>query len=559
MGTISLGKVALTWRGEYDAALTYARQDVVHFDGTAFICLIDDTNDVEPSTGVPFWQVFAAGVPTTNLAPAGTLYYVDAGGELAPLTADAADAGKLLVFGDDGLPSWQVSSNRPALRVKRLEKTPSRMSHHRVIMENGDVRAWGLGSSYQLGQGDTTTTRQIPATVALPPGAPDIVETFSDSSNNSWAIDSEGDLWGWGVNRNGSLGLGDTTFRGVPVCLTKFDDSQNSLFGKKAVKVAIKNTPNTTSNSTLVLCDDGTVHAAGANSDSQLGDGTTTARSFFSQLAIVSDIIDIQGSDERLTAYFALKSNGEVFSWGRGAQNVLGHGSTANTTIPTKIMALDNINIVKMSVGSVHAGYIDDENNLYMVGTNTTYGNLGLGDLTNRLVPEFVSPDVAEVYARGNGVNTRTFIIKTDGTLQAAGSGSEFASGINDTAAHSSNFINCLKTLDGGATTLVMDNIVEIQQQSNTVVARDADGILWGVGYSGTGALGYGGIAATTAFFREVLLHRHNVDSYAVQGNATTVALHILTEDGQLYISGSSSSNMNTDIANRFVPAPVVF
>ena len=559
MATISLGKVALTWRGVYDVAVTYARQDLVHSNGTAFICLLDNTIGITPAVGAN-WQVFSAGIPSTGLAPAGTLYYIDASGNLAALTATAQDVGKVLVFGDNGLPAWEVSSNRPALRVTALEKGQSRLERHaRAIMENGDVRAWGHGAYYTLGQGINTNNRQYPGTVAFPIGTPPIVDLYSDSLNNSWAIDANGDLWGWGVNRNGSLGLGDTTLRGTPVCVTQFNNASNSLFGKTVTKVGLKDTSSSTANSTLVLCSDGTVHAAGANASSQLGDGTTTVRSFFNQLAIVSDIVDIQGSDENNTAYFALKSNGEVFSWGRGGENVLGHNSTANTTIPTKIAALNNINIVKMSVGSVHAGYIDDAGNLYMVGTNTTYGNLGLGDLVNRLTPVLATTNVADVLCVGNGANTRTFIIKTDGTLHCAGSGSQGASGINNTQANTSNFTACLRSTDGGVTTSPMTGIVEIQQKSNTVVAKDSSNLLWGVGYSGGGALGNGQADTFLSFFRPFLLHRHDIVDYSVAGDSTSVITQILTDDGQLYITGVQSTGFNTDgVTNTFVPTPVI-
>lgn len=559
MATISLGKVALTWRGAYSAGTTYASQDLVHSNGTTFICLLDNTTGITPVAGAR-WQVFSAGIPATGLAPAGTLYYIDAGGNLAPLTATGSDAGKVLTFGDNGLPSWQVSSNRPALRVTKLEKGASRLERHaRAIMQNGDVRAWGAGTYYTLGQGVNANSRQYPSTVAFPIGTPPIVDLYSDSINNTWAIDSTGNLWGWGTNRNGSLGLGDTNLRGTPVCVTQFNNPSNSLFGKTVTKVALKNGPTSVDNSTLVLCSDGTVHAAGGNASNQLGDGTTTARNFFSQLAILSGIVDIQGSDERLTAYFARKSNGEVFSWGRGAENMLGHNSTANTTIPTKIAALNGINIVKMSIGSVHAGFIDNAGNLYMVGTNTTYGNLGLGDLVNRLTPVLAATAVSDVLCEGSTTNTRTFIIKTNGTLHAAGSGSQGATGINNTQANTSNFTACLKSTDGGVTTSALTGIVEVQQKANTVVAKDSSNRLWGVGYSGTGALGNGLADTFLSFFRPFLLHRHDIADYSVAGDSTSVITQILTTDGQLYITGVQSAGFNTDgVTNTFVPTPVI-
>jgi hypothetical protein len=149
MTTISLGRVALTWRGPYDAAALYHAQDIVHHDGSAYIALLDDLTGQTPGVSSG-WQLFAAGVPSSPNAPEGTLVYRDADGLIAPLSATAAEAGHLLTLDAEGRPIWVPPTNRPALRVTALETTFGVTSQHvRVIMENGDLRAWGNGAALQ--------------------------------------------------------------------------------------------------------------------------------------------------------------------------------------------------------------------------------------------------------------------------------------------------------------------------------------------------------------------------------------------------------------------------
>ena len=75
MGTVSLGKIAFTWRGSYDASATYARQDVVGHHGDSFVCLTDATTGVAPHANSPAWDLFAQGtqgVPAPEPAASAT-------------------------------------------------------------------------------------------------------------------------------------------------------------------------------------------------------------------------------------------------------------------------------------------------------------------------------------------------------------------------------------------------------------------------------------------------------------------------------------------------------
>ena len=83
MGTVSLGKIAFSWRGPYAESVSYARQDVVGHQGDSWVCLVDGTLGILPGSDAAVWQLFAQG--SLNVAgTAGDLIYFD-GQQLAAL------------------------------------------------------------------------------------------------------------------------------------------------------------------------------------------------------------------------------------------------------------------------------------------------------------------------------------------------------------------------------------------------------------------------------------------------------------------------------------------
>ena len=84
--------------------------------------------------------------------------------------------------------------------------------HSLAINSSGELFAWGAHSSGQLGLGDTTS-RNVPTQVGT---ATDWVSVVS-GYQHSLAINSSGELFAWGYNEVGQLGLGDNTInRNVP-------------------------------------------------------------------------------------------------------------------------------------------------------------------------------------------------------------------------------------------------------------------------------------------------------------------------------------------------------
>ena len=138
----------------------------------------------------------------------------------------------------------------------------SGQSHSCAILENGQVACWGRNNVGQLG--DNSLTDRTTPTLALLPSSKEAV-MIDVGISHTCAVMSDGSMYCWGLNANGQLADGTTTFQKIPI--------QSVLpQGKSAVLVT------TGEAHTCVLTDDTMIHCIGSNSDGQLGDGTTNSR-----------------------------------------------------------------------------------------------------------------------------------------------------------------------------------------------------------------------------------------------------------------------------------------
>ena len=109
MPSVSLGKIAFSYKQTYDPAAIYARQDVVTLEGDSYVCLIDGSQDRSPLLHPSHWQLFAQG--TAHIASqSGELIYHD-GARLAALAVGSA--GQVLTVNAQGLPMGMQLIGRP--------------------------------------------------------------------------------------------------------------------------------------------------------------------------------------------------------------------------------------------------------------------------------------------------------------------------------------------------------------------------------------------------------------------------------------------------------------
>jgi alpha-tubulin suppressor-like RCC1 family protein len=177
-----------------------------------------------------------------------------------------------------------------------------------ALMKGGTVMAWGDNSEGQLGDGSTTSS-DVPVQVS----GLSLVKAISAGGAFGLALLRNGTVMAWGDDSNGQLGPSGTvgSHSDVPVPVTGLPSGVSDVQAGGAFALAI--------------VPYGTVMAWGANSEGQLGDGTTTDSSTPEDVqGLTNDTRGIQaGSDFA----FAVLGPETVESWGDDSVGQLGDGS----------------------------------------------------------------------------------------------------------------------------------------------------------------------------------------------------------------------------------------
>ena len=200
------------------------------------------------------------------------------------------------------------------------------VEHTVALNASGELWSWGNNFNGQLGIGTADNTMDPtlvvdPNLAAVTAGAsPTRWSAVAAGGAHTLAIQTNGRLYAWGMNLKGQLGTGSGADSNIPTRVGTDGDWASISAGREhsaATRIG------------------GTLWVWGSNGDGQLGDGTFTAQPLPVRLGSSSNWTRV-GTGPFTS--FALGTDGLLMGWGRNAEGQQGNGNLgATVSIPTAI------------------------------------------------------------------------------------------------------------------------------------------------------------------------------------------------------------------------------
>jgi len=368
--------------------------------GTAYTFTVTATNAVGTSSASSASNSITPQAPTYTMYTAGQNYYGGLGINTSGPGTYASSPVQV------GYSTW-----------KYINPSDSGMA---AVRSDGSLYTWGYNGQGALGLGDKTN-RSNPTLVG---SDTDWTKEFSHDGNSFFAIKTNGTLWACGNNGLGSLGLGDSGSGTYRSTLTQV--------GSLTTWASIRSTGGL---ATLGLKTDGTLWAWGYNDSGQLGLGDYTRRSSPTQVGSLTNWAKISAGSYTIGA---IKTDGTLWLWGYNTYGQCARPVTGSQVITSPTQLGSATDWSDISVG----GFVlarKTNGTLWTWGCNG-YGQLGIGDTTNRSSPVQIgsSTDWALIGFGGNGYFGSGAAIKNNGTLWLWGKNDYGQLGLGDTTNRSS-------------------------------------------------------------------------------------------------------------------------
>jgi alpha-tubulin suppressor-like RCC1 family protein len=253
--------------------------------------------------------------------------------------------------------------------------------------------------------------------------------------NNYFALNSDNELWGWGLNSGGELGLGNTTtYTSGNMQLIAQNVSEFVGYGESGAHHFLYKTTS------------GQLYGWGYNNVGQLGKGSVVTYYATPTQIVASGVLDIAAGQ---SCSFYINASGRRYVTGSGTGYKLGNSDTA--TKYTFTLAPETT--VYKKVYSRFA--IDSTDKLWAWGGNA-YGQLGTGNTTTQEEPIQIGTDtnwlgVFESVIPVSTAQDFAIVQKINGTIWSAGRNNKGQLGLGDTTDRSTFTNITLKTYQGGS------------------------------------------------------------------------------------------------------------
>lgn len=250
-------------------------------------------------------------------------------------------------------------------------------NHCIFLTKKGEVFTWGCNAFGQLGIGSTTSESK-PVKVT---GLTEPVRAIGSECNHCLALCSNGTLMAWGDNIYGQLGDKTNSDRTTPIVVKlPYSDTWDNDFDQESSFTIDDSCTDDTVCAfscgryhTSVLTTNGKVWTFGDNDFGQLGNDSTIPRSSIPvEVPFEVKVVAIYCGSAHTAV---LTADGEVFTWGSNNFGQLGNGETNDKFYPVKVMNLDSP-IVAIACGLYHTVALTTCGKVFTWGYNN-FGQLG--------------------------------------------------------------------------------------------------------------------------------------------------------------------------------------
>jgi len=359
-----------------------------------------------------------------------------------------------------------------------------------AIDATGNLFGWGSDSSGKLGVG-----RLLQVTSAVPIAAAGSFDKVSAGSLHIVALKSDGTLWAWGDNTGGQIGDGTKASRSLPKQVAQG-------FGGGIIA--------TGETSTAAIKSDGSLWAWGSNI------GNDSLAPSLQPKQIGGDFISVATGPSHTVA---IKRDGSLWAWGTNAYGQLGDGTTTDRFVPKLI----DTGYASVVVGFTHTIGVKSNGTVWAWGDNR-YGQLGAGIVSKSVFPTYIGGGFRDIAAGAN----HNIAVKSDGSVWAWGDNTYGQLGDGTTVKASAP--KQVSARLGPS----LDAYLSVSAGKYHSVVVAADGSVWTWGDNRNGQLGDGTTTASAVPKRVALGYKT-----ASAGYWSTVAVR---SDGSLWAWGSDSS-----------------
>lgn len=323
--------------------------------------------------------------------------------------------------------------------------------------------SWGENGNGELGLGNAVD-RSSPVQV----GALTSWTSVASGDFHSLAIRGTGTIWSWGADQFGELGRAPRANRSSPVQIGALSNWSRVATGNNHV-ISVKT--------------DGTLWSWGYNGNGELGLGNNIDRSSPVQVGSDNNWSNVSGGANHS---LAIKTNGTLWAWGANTAGETGHGISRGVGVSGILSPLQvgtDSDWENIAGGNYFTLAIKKNGTLWAWGHNPN-GNLGTGNITSYSFPQQVGSLTgwSKIAASNNQTGTcHSLAVKTDGTLWAWGVGSLGALGNGTTSDRSS-------PIQIGTGT----GWIGVDAGDRLSIALKQNGTIWTWGQNVSGQLGLG-------------------------------------------------------------------